>query len=166
MIDTRTILVACIPTVLLVLGFFVRWTFVELQRRRFSRTITVLHQIIDGRGFGAKDEGTDRKGKQCVPRTWLLDRADELDKELKALRITMPNVATVPFRSHVIGSLFRLRALLEDRNVSEARRFGRDFTKSLREHPWDQGKQYLSDTDSTLVDATAIADDYANSQPT
>ena len=161
-----TVVVACIPTALLVLGFLVRVIWQRRQRRRFSRSITLLYQILDGRGYGMKDEGTKKKGKQCVPRPWLLERAAELEKELKALKIRVPNVARVPARAHLVGCLFRLKELLESRNLKEARRFGHDFTESLHQHPWDHDGRYVCDTDSTVVEVTALEDDFVNSRPT
>ena len=161
-----TVLVACIPTALLVLGFFVRAIWQRRQNRRFSRSITLLYQIIDGRGYGRKDEGTKKKGKQCVPRPWLIERAAELEKELKTLKIKMPNIARIPARAHLIGCLFRMKELLESRNLKEARRLGHDFTASLEQHPWDHDGRYVCDTDPTVVEATAIADEFVHSRPT
>ena len=161
-----TVLVACIPTALLVLGFLVRVFWQQRQERRFSRCISLLYQIIDGCGYGRKDEGTQEKGKQCVPRPWLLERATELETELETLKIKMPKIAEIPARAHLIGCLFRMKELLESRNLKEARRFGLDFTESLEQHPWDHDGRYVCDTDSSVVEATAIEDEFRNSRPT
>lgn len=135
------------------------------RNKKCSRAITVIDQILDGGGYGKKDEGSDTWGKQCVPRTWLVARCNELEAELESLGIDTFYVSRTPTKAHVSGYLFRMKELLEKGNISEARRYSDGFILSLRNHPWDPDNRYTKDT-SSFVDSTAMGDAVVNSSPT
>lgn len=134
------------------------------EQTRYSRAITLLDQILDGGGYGEKDKGSDTWGKQCVPRTWLVARCDELEEVLEALGIDSFYISKTPTKAHVAGYLFRMKGLLENGNLGEARRYSAQFIRSLRHHPWDADNRYVKDA-YTFVDSTSIGDVYVNSSP-
>ena len=157
--------VAYVSYVLVELTKFVSGMMVERRKRRYSRAVTLTHQLIDGSGYGLKDEGTETKGKQCVPVPWLRERASELEAELKSLKIRVFALEIVPTKSHVVGYLFRLKELLEEGNLREARRFSTSFTDTLKKHPWDRDESYVPQDSASFTDSTAIRDVYKNESP-
>ena len=157
--------VACVPSVLMELRDFIRKRLDERQKRRLSHSITLIYQILDGSGYGRKDEGRETKGKQCVPRTWLVEQASRLEKEFESLGIPSINLLVVPVKAHLAGHLFRMTELLEDGNLKEARRFGNSFSSSLRNHPWDPDDLYAKESQPTFTDSTSIGDTLVTSSP-
>ena len=165
-----------VPLVLTKLGELIRGIRDERRKRRFSKAITMIYHILDGSGYGRKDEinacridedtRNERKGFfQCVPRTWLMERGNELEKEFKSLGISAISILEVPVKSHLVGYLFRMKDLLEDGDLKEARRFSNDFADSLQHHPWDRDNSYVPEDLPTLTDSTSISDRFVNSSP-
>ena len=147
------------------LAALVRSNWNRRKETRFSRAITLLDQILDGGGYGEKDKGSDTWGKQCVPRTWLVARCDELDEVFESLGIDSFYISKTPKKAHVAGYLFRMKELLENGNLGEARRYSTEFISSLRSHPWDRDNRYVKNT-CTFVDSTAMEDAFVNRSPT
>ena len=168
--------IASVPWALVELRGLIRGYLYERRKRRFSKAITLIHQILDGNGYGRKDEidahrydediKKENKGFfQCVPRTWIIEQASKLGMEFDSLGIPSINILKVPVRSHLAGYLFRMTELLENGDLTEARRFGNSFASSLQNHPWDSDDSYVQESQPTFTDSTSIGDVFLNSSP-
>lgn len=169
--------VAIVPSVLMELRGLILGLRDERRKRRFSKSITLIHQILDGIGYGRKDEidahrydedmKKEKKGCfQCVPRTWITEQGSKLEKEFESLGIGRINLTEVPAKSHLAGYLFRMKDLLEDGDLKEARRFANSFADSLQNHPWDRDDSYVKESQPTFTDSTSIADRFLHSSST